>query len=32
VLPCDGPSAAVSECSSMLPANSSLASDSLHPA
>ena len=29
VLPCDGPSAAASECSSMLPSNSSVASDSL---
>ncbi len=29
VLPCDGPSAAASEFSSMLPSNSSVASDSL---
>ena len=32
VLPCDGPSAAASEGSSMLPSNSSVASDSLPPA
>ena len=32
VLPCDGPSAAASEGSSMLPFNSSVASDSLPPA
>jgi hypothetical protein len=32
VLPCDGPSAAASECSSMLPSNSSVVSDSLPPA
>ena len=32
VLPCDGPSAAASECSSMLPSNSSVAPDSLSPA
>jgi hypothetical protein len=32
VWPCDGPSAAASECSSILPSNSSVASDSLPPA
>ena len=32
VLPCDGSSAAVSECSSLLLSNSSVASDSLPPA
>jgi hypothetical protein len=32
VLPCDGPSTVASECSSILPSNSSVASDSLPPA